>query len=171
MHGYISFHFNLFYLGKFKSLYHIRVHYLPVVLCNTSVISNHGACTFLIPIRFIAHKAEWKHVGIYVNDVPVVTSGCGPRSAWHNCTFISDKVNHSIGTPAMVVRASCGPLMGIFNVFHIPLDPHGARARPSRVPLRTCNGFNTTQNCSYAFSVCIRTLRALYGEATLVRLR
>ena len=35
---------------------------------------------------------------------------------------------------AMQVRASYGPCMGIFNVFHIPWHLCGAGAGPTRVP-------------------------------------
>ena len=62
-------------------------------------------------------KRPW---GFYVGAVLVVTSGYGPRTAWHDCTYMvsSNNSQDSVGTPFDFRAGIVRPHTGIFNVFH-----------------------------------------------------
>ena len=81
----------------------------------------------------------------------MVTSGYGPRTAWHGCTILvwSNNSQVSTGSPrAMPVRATYGTHKGIFNVFHVLRDPYGACGDPQgcrTTPLRTRKGIDASR--------------------------
>ena len=93
----------------------------------------------------------------------MVTSGYGPRTAWHGCTHMvwwNDSQDFT-GTPcdahASIVRAP----QGIFNV----RDPQGR----STTPLRTRKGIDTTRigkNAARASYLAVRGLRSPHGLFT-----
>ena len=98
---------------------------------------------FLTPVRFLARKAEWSTRRNFTPRVVImVTSGYGPRTAWHGCTlmFWSNNSHDLHGPRAVPVRASYRPRTGISNVLHILRDPYGARAGPARVPYGALTG-------------------------------
>ena len=104
---------------------HWRIRLLPLMPQSQP---NTGPVRFWASIRFLGRKAEW---GARRNFTPVLFS-------WSNQATGPVRLDTAVHVSrAMPVPASCGPRMGISNVFHILRDPYRAHAGPSRVPLST----------------------------------
>ena len=131
-------YFQIHYLGQCLWWYGYFVQH--DILCIQPVTSNHGPRTIFITVRFLARKAEWS---AHKNFTSVLFSwshqATGPvqlGTAVH--LWFGRMIRRTPWVPCTVpVRASLGPRKGIFNVFNILLDPHGAHAGPARVTYDT----------------------------------
>ena len=108
-----------------------------------------GPVRFLSPVRFLPHKGRVKRPEeFYVGAVLVVTSGYGPRTAWHDCTLMvwSNNSRDSTGTPcdarAGIIRAPHGNLQCSSFPTGPARDPQGCRT----ASLRTRMGIYNNQN-------------------------
>ena len=96
-----------------------------------------GPVRFLSPVRFLARTAEWCARRNFTSVLfPWSHQATGPARLDTAVYLWFGWIIHRTPrvTRAMPVRASYGPRMGIFNIFHILRDPYGARAWPARVP-------------------------------------
>ena len=129
-----------------------------------------GPVRFLSPVRFLARKAEWSGSrNFYVGAVPVITSGYGPRAAWHGCIVRAPHGNlQCFSYPTGPVRGPCVTHKGAVwrpyghaRELAKPKIPHGRRLWPCGArtgPLRHPHGL---------FTGCLRSLNP-YGARKLI---
>ena len=93
-----------------------------------------GPVRFLSPVRFLARKAEWSaRTSVLFSWSHQATGPVRLDTAVY--LWFSWIIRMTPRVPrAVPVRASYGPRTGMFNIFHIPRDPYGARVGPARVP-------------------------------------
>ena len=107
-------------------------------LPNASVTSNHGPRTiFYHPYDFLPVRPSEAPVGILRRCCSRGHIRLGAPYGLDTAVYwwFGWIIRMTPRVPrAVPVRASYGPRTGIFNVFHILLDPYGARAGPARVP-------------------------------------